>query len=237
MDFRGLQENLRQLLLRRVRAGQLTGMQLAREAGFQQPHISNFLNLKRSLSLQALDRVLSVQRLSVLDLLDEQELSQRASIVPPGEDGFENVVFLEAGPLAVQPRFSRDQVKDVFKFRNDFLARLRPALEGDRSAWQRFIALQVSAGEGMSMYPRLLPGAYMLLDRHYNSLRPYHRTGRNMYAVLHNAHCYFRYAEQQGPYLVLHTENPSYSRCLLPLAGKPPGDYIVGRIASIYIET
>jgi len=34
MDFLSLQENLRQLLLRRIRAGQLSGLQLARQAGF-----------------------------------------------------------------------------------------------------------------------------------------------------------------------------------------------------------
>ena len=237
MEFRSLRENLRQLLLRRVRAGQLTGLQLARQAGFQQPHISNFLNLKRSLSLEALDRVLAVQHLSVLDLLDQEELNRRASIVPPGRDEFENVILVEADLSAFLPRFTRDQVKETFKVSKSFLHRLRTGMEGDRSRWQRFIFLKASAREGMSMYPRLLPGAYVLVDRHYNSLTPYHPNERNMYAVRHAGHCYLRYAERKDAYLMLYSENPSYPSHIVPLAGKFPFDYIVGRICSVQIET
>jgi transcriptional regulator with XRE-family HTH domain len=238
MEFRSLQENLRQLLLRRVRAGQLSGLQLARQAGFQQPHISNFLNLKRGLSLEALDRVLAVQHLSVFDLLDQEELNRRASIVPPGRDEFENVILVEADLSAFLPRFTRDQVKETFKVSKSFLHRLRPGMEGDaRSRWQRFIFLKASAREGMSMYPRLLPGASVLVDRHYNSLAPYHRNERNMFAVMHAGHCYFRYAEQKDAYLMLHPENHSYPAHPVPLAGKSPSDYIVGRICSVQIET
>jgi transcriptional regulator with XRE-family HTH domain len=237
MDFHNLQENLRQLLLRRIRGGQLSGLQLARQAGFQQPHISNFLNMKRGLSLEALDRVLAVQHISVLDLLDQEELGRHASIVPPGRDEFENIVLVEADQSAFLPRFTRDQAKDTFKVGKNFLQRLRPAMEGDRSRWQRFIFLKASAREGMSMYPRLLPGAYVLVDRHYNSLAPYHRTERNMYAVMHAGHCYFRYVEQKDIYLVLQVENRAYTSHPLPLAGKSPSDYIVGRICSVQIET
>jgi hypothetical protein len=237
MDFHSLQHNLRRLLLRRIHAGQLTGLQLARQAGFQQPHISNFLNLKRGLSLEALDRVLSAQHISVLDLLDQEELSRHASIVPPGRDEFENVVLVEAEESAFLPRFTREQVKGTFKVGKSFLQRLRPDLVGDRSRWQRFIFLKASAREGMSMYPRLLPGAYVLLDRHYNSMAPYHRNDCNMYAVMHAGHCYIRYAEQKDAYLMLHPENHSYPAHPVPLAGKSPSDYIVGRICSVQIET
>ena len=179
VDFHSLQENLRRLLLRRVRAGQLTGLQLARQAGFRQPHISNFLNSKRGLSLEALDRVLSVQHISILDLVDEVELSRRAGIVPPARDEFENVILVDAGLAAFLPRFTRDQVRDTFKINKSFLRHLRPKMEGDRAQWQRFIFLRASARDGMSMYPRLLPGAFMLVDRHYNSLLPYHPSERN----------------------------------------------------------
>jgi hypothetical protein len=37
----------------RVKGGQLTGLKLSQQTGFQQAHISNFLNSKRSLSLEA----------------------------------------------------------------------------------------------------------------------------------------------------------------------------------------
>lgn len=237
MDFHGLQENLRQLLLRRIRARQLTGLQLARQAGFQQPHISNFLNMKRGLSLEALDRVLAVEHVSVLDLLDQEELGRHAGIVPPGRDEFENIVLVDADTTSLLPRFTRNQVKDTFKLGKNFLRRLRPGMEGDRSRWQRFIFLKANAREGMSMYPRLLPGAYVLVDRHYNSLAPYHRNERSMYAVMHAGQCYFRYAEQKDAYLMLHPENHSYPAHPVPLAGKSPSDYVVGRICSVQIET
>ena len=237
MDFHSLQENLRQLLLRRIREGQLSGLQLARQAGFQQPHISNFLNMKRGLSLEALDRVLSAQHISVLDLLDQEELNRHASIVPPGRDEFENVILVEADQDAFLPRFTRDQVKGTFKVEKNVLQRLRPGMEGDRSRWQRFIFLKASAREGMSMYPRLLPGAHVLVDRHYNSLLPYRCGERNMYAAMHAGHCYFRYVERREIYLVLQAENRAYSPHTRPLAGKSPSDYIVGRICSVQIET
>jgi transcriptional regulator with XRE-family HTH domain len=237
MDFYSLQENLRQLLLRRIHAGQLTGLQLARQAGFQQPHISNFLNMKRGLSLEALDRVLAVQHISVLDLLDQEELGQHASIVPPSRDEFENVVLVEANAASLQPRFTRDQAKDTFKVGKNFLRRLRPGMEGDRSRWQRFIFLKAGAPEGMSMYPRLLPGACVLVDRHYNSLLPYHRNERNMYAVMCNTRCSFRYVGQNDNYLVLHVENRAYPSHTVPLNGKSAADLIVGRVCSVQIET
>jgi hypothetical protein len=69
MKFEMLHENLRLEILRRIDRGVLSGSTLARATGFQQAHISNFLNRKRSLSLEGLDRVLTAQNLSVLDLL------------------------------------------------------------------------------------------------------------------------------------------------------------------------
>jgi hypothetical protein len=238
MDFRGLQDNLRRLLTQRIHAGQLTGMQLARQAGFQQAHICNFLHSKRGLSLDALDRVLSVQHLSVLDLLDQAELSRFAKIPPPARGQFENVVLVDADSAASRPRFTRDLVLDVFKVRKRLLRSLRPAMATDRSRWQRFIFIRAGAREGLSMYPRLLPGAYVLLDRHYNSLRPYVRNERNMYAVVHNGHCFLRYVEQKGAYLVLHAENRTYSTHALPLCpGDSPLEGVAGRVCSLQINT
>ena len=53
MKFKALQENLRKLIRGRIDEGDLTGLKLAHQTGFQQAHISNFLNSKRSLSLGA----------------------------------------------------------------------------------------------------------------------------------------------------------------------------------------
>src|SRR5258708_9644643 len=69
MNFQDLHELLRLELLRRIERGTLTGSRLAHQAGFQQAHISNFLNRKRSLSLEGLDRVLASQNLSIDQIL------------------------------------------------------------------------------------------------------------------------------------------------------------------------
>ena len=58
MKFRVLQDNLRKALWERIDQGDLTGIRLARQTGFKQAHISNFLNKKRGLSLEGMDKVL-----------------------------------------------------------------------------------------------------------------------------------------------------------------------------------
>ena len=64
-----LQESVRAELQRRVDSGRITASSLARQVGFKQAHISNFLNRRRALSLEGLDRVLAAQNLSVEGLL------------------------------------------------------------------------------------------------------------------------------------------------------------------------
>ena len=94
VKFKTLQENLRKLLWARIEDGALTGLHLAALTGFKQAHISNFLNRKCGLSFEGMDKVLGVQRLSVLDLLDHSEIDRRASIMPC-DDEFENVAICD----------------------------------------------------------------------------------------------------------------------------------------------
>ena len=105
MKFKSLQENLRKAIWERIDEGDLTGLRLAEQTGFKQAHISNFLNRKRSLSLEGMDRVLNVQHLSVLDLLDPAEVNKRASIPPPSDDEFDNIFVVESAVAATQPLF------------------------------------------------------------------------------------------------------------------------------------
>src|ERR1700679_1735428 len=69
MNFQDLHELLRLELLQRIERGTLTGSRLAQQAGFQHAHISNFLNRKRSPSLEGLDRVLAAQNLPIDQIL------------------------------------------------------------------------------------------------------------------------------------------------------------------------
>ncbi len=177
--FRALQENLRKALWERIQEGELTGLRLARETGFKQAHISNFLNRKRGLSVEGMDKVLNVQRLSILDLLDPGEINKRTSIAPPSDDEFDNVLRVDGAVAARQPLIMSTKVKDIVKLKRSFLRKLRPEMEGDRENWERFVIIRADGREGMSMYPRLLPGATVLIDRHYNSLKPYRKGESN----------------------------------------------------------
>src|SRR5436190_24062549 len=121
MKVKSLQENLRKAIWERIDDGNLTGLRLAEQTGFKQAHISNFLNRKRSLSLEGMDRVLSVQHLSILDLLDPSEVNKRASIPPPSEDEFENIFVADGSIAATQPQVMSMHVREIQKFKKRLL--------------------------------------------------------------------------------------------------------------------
>lgn len=238
MRFRTLQDNLRKLIWARIDSGQLTGLKLAHLTDFQQAHISNFLNGKRGLSLEGMDKVLSVLRISVLDLLDPAEINKRASIPPPSDDTFENVLLVE-GPIAAgEPLVTSSNVKDILKFKKSFLKRLRSEMQTPRDGWQRFVMIRVDARDGMSMYPRLLPGAAVLIDRHYNSLRPYHKNEQNMYVVKKDGSATVKYVELAGPNLILRPHNQAYPVDVIPVDSPlAAAEFIVGRVCHVAIDT
>jgi len=238
MKFRMLQENLRKTLWERIDAGELTCLRQADQTGFKQAHISNFLNRKRGLSLEGMDKVLNVQHLSVLDLIDPAEVNKRASILPPSEDDFDNVVVADSHIAASEALIMSMHVKEILKFRKSFLKRLKEEVEGDRSGWERFVIIKADAQEGMSMYPRTMPGAALLLDRHYNSLTPYRKGESNIYAVRKDETCTIKYVETADNHLILRPHNPAYPIEVIALEdGQRPGDHIVGRVCHVGIET
>jgi hypothetical protein len=238
MKFKALQENLRKALWQRIDEGELTGLGLAGQTGFKQAHISNFLNRKRGLSLEGMDKVLRVQHLSVLDLLDPAEINKRASIVPPSEDEFQGVLLVDGAVAATEPIVMSMNVKDILKFKKSFLRNLRAETEGNRSGWERFVLIKVDAREGMSMYPRLLPGATVLIDRHYNSLKRFRRDQANMYAVKQDGTCTVKYVEVTDNQLLLRPHNNAYPVEVISIEdGKRPGDYLIGRVCYVGVET
>jgi transcriptional regulator with XRE-family HTH domain len=237
VKFQRLQENLRALIWTRIEAGEFTGLKLAQQAGFQQAHISNFLNRKRGLSLEGMDRVMAVLRISVLDLLDPAEVNKRASILPPSEDLFENVLLVDGAVAARDVLITSQNVRDILKFKKNFLRRLRPEMQSARQHWRRFLLVKVGARDGMSMYPRLLPGATVLIDRHYNSLRPYRKGERNMYAVRKDNTCTVKYVELNGNNLILRPHNQAYPVDVMVMEESTPfADYIIGRVCHVSIE-
>ncbi len=229
---------IRKTLWSRIEEGNLTGLGLAQQTGFKQAHISNFLNRKRGLSIDGMDKVMNVQRLSVLDLLDPAEINKRASIPPPSDDEFENVLLVDDNVAASSPLLMSRHVKDMLKFKKRFLETLRPKMEGSREDWERFVLIRASAREGMSMYPRLLPGATVLIDRHYNSLKAYRKGETNMYAVNKLQACSLKYVELAGNHLILRPHNTAYSVEIIAMAeGKKAADYLIGRVCYVGIET
>ncbi len=229
VTFQTLQERLRQLVRARIEAGQLSGLQLARQTGFQQAHISNFLNRKRGLSLQGLDRVLAVLSLSTLDLLYSQEGGPSA--VPGEAEDFEDVPLVDGAVAAGSPNIAGSQVRDVLKFKRSSLSALHPDVAESRRAWRRFVLIRLEARDSLSMYPRAAAGVTLLIDRHYNSLRPHRRGSLNIYAVRKNGGCSVRYLELSGNSLVLR---PFARACPVDViriaSGKTVADYIVGRV-------
>ena len=236
MKFKGLQENLRKTLLHKIDEGELTGLRLAEQTGFRQAHISNFLNRKRSLSLDGMDKVLNVQRLSILDLLDPAEINKRASIPPPSEDDFDNVFLVDGSVAATQPLIMSKNVREIQKFKRSFLRKLRTDLHARRREWERFVAVRADAS-AMSMYPRLLPGATILIDRHYNTLQPYRRGEPTMYAVNASGACKVRYVEMAGDNVVLRPHNQNYAVEVFSLGEEQTlDDYLVGRVCYVGME-
>jgi len=87
------------------------------------------------------------------------------------------------------------------------------------------------------MHPRLSPGATLLIDRHYNSLKPYRKSEFNMYAVLKNDTCAVTYVEPSPNTLLLRPHNHSHPIEVLPIAeAKMAEDYLVGRICHLSLE-
>ena len=171
MNFTTLQDRLRRLLLARISAGEFTGVALASRVGFQQAHISNFLNQKRSLSLDAMDQVLASLHLSVLDLIETAEIDCRAKSAPAIDKDFQSVPLVAMATACTAPVISRANTLDLLNFKKNFLRRLRPDTASIRKTWTRFVLVKADARNSTAMYPRLLPGATLLIDRHYNSLQ------------------------------------------------------------------
>src|ERR1700756_3622985 len=141
MKFKVLQDNLRKVLWERIDAGELTGLRLAQQTEFKQAHISNFLNRKRGLSLEGMDRVLAVQHLSVLDLLEPSEVNKRASILPPSNDEFQNVLLTDGTVAATHPLITSMNVKEILKFKKSFLKKLKAETAGDPKHWGRLVLI------------------------------------------------------------------------------------------------
>jgi transcriptional regulator with XRE-family HTH domain len=75
-DFAELLRRLEERLKARIRNGELTERGLALRVGLSQPHTHNVLKGARILTPGTADRILRALRISVLDLLEPEELKR-----------------------------------------------------------------------------------------------------------------------------------------------------------------
>jgi hypothetical protein len=237
--FQSLQDRLRASVWARLERGELTGKSLAHKAGFQQAHLSNFLNGKRGLSLQAMDRLLDVLHLDVLQLAGVDEALRHASYRErPGNDT-EAVALVTLATAARVARFSADHIQDVIGFRRSFLRRLKPKTLGNRRDWTRFAVVSVDDENAAAMSPVLRPHAQLLIDRHYNAPPPGDVVSDEFYAVMEGGRgCITRLTSTPG-HLILRPLKESESAPVRLIAvphGRKVGDFIIGRVRHVAME-
>jgi transcriptional regulator with XRE-family HTH domain len=231
MNFTQMHERLRMELQRRIQRGTLSVSLLARQTGFGQSHLSNFLHGRRQLSLEAMDRILATQQMSAADLLPalERRLEHR--------EAEERVPVVSHATALFEPQVRPGAVQSVLHLPAKTLRATRARTGPQRSAWQRFVAVTISAQEAQAMEPLVLPNAVVLIDRHYNSLAAYRPNRPNLYAVRQDAKLKLRYVDFQMNRLVLRPHSIAFPVELMEVgANESPNDLIVGRVALILNE-
>jgi hypothetical protein len=235
MNFQDLHELLRLELLHRIERGDLTGTSLAKQANFRQGHISNFLNRKRSLSLDGMDRVLAAQSLTV-DQLMPIELSASSSPVPTLEQ-IECIPVVSATTAMHEAVVRHGSIIETIHVSAAQLQDTRSQSSPKVAHWQRFIAVRADEQQAAAMGPILAAGAIVVLDRHYISLAPYRTHQRTLLAVRSGAGLLLRYVEFDDGRLILRPLSINYPVQLLKLGShETPADYIVGRVCLVVSE-
>ena len=233
MNFTQMHERLRLELLRRIQRGTVSVSLLARQTGFGQSHLSNFLHNRRQLSLEAMDRILAAQHMTAGDLLPA--VYPREALTADGEGSAVPVVSHSAALF--EPFIRPSTAQSMLQLPSGLLQSIRTRVSKQRRAWQRFVAVRIPAADALPMEPLVLPEAITLIDRHYNSLMPYRPNRPNLYAVRHGSHLTPRYVDFVANRLVLRPHNIAFPVDLIEVeVSEPPSELIVGRIALILNE-
>jgi hypothetical protein len=233
MNFTQMHERLRLELLRRIQRGTLSVSLLARQTGFGQSHMSNFLRSRRQLSLEALDRVLSSQHITPWELLP---LDYRRTRAPDVEES-DGVPMVSHAAALFEPFIRVASARSMLRVPADWLGaiRARPAIH--RKMWRRFVAVSISPGDALAMDPMVQADGIAVLDRHYTSLIDYRPNRPNIYAVRNGARLSLRYVDFLANRLVLRPHNLAFPVDLLEIApGEAPADLIAGRVALLINE-
>ncbi|MGO9324362.1 MAG: hypothetical protein ACLP07_07365 [Terracidiphilus sp.] len=228
-----MHERLRLELLRRIQRGTVSVSLLGRQTGFGQAHLSNFLRRRRQLSLEAMDRILTAQHLTIADLLPS---AQQLEPEPRG-DGVCAVPVVSHAVALFEPVIRPSAIQSLLYLPAVAVESVHSHASVTRRAWERFVAVRVPAVDAPAMDPLLLSEAITLIDRHYNSLLAYRPDRANLYAVRDGAHLKFRYADFLASRLVLRPHNLAFPVDLIDVeSGESPNELLVGRIALILNE-
>ena len=233
MNFLQMHERLRLELLRRIQRGTLSVSLLARQAGFAQAHMSNFLRNRRQLSMAALDRVLTSQHMTILDLLPAN--SERAG--PFNSENTTSVPVISHAAALFEPYIRASSIRFMLPLPAGLLASVRARSGNSRKGWERWVAVSVTAIDALPMEPVVLPDAIVLLDRHYVSLIGYRPNRPNLYAVRNGNRLVLRYVDFLMDRVVLRPHNLTFPVDLLQVApGEAPSDLVAGRVAFVLNE-
>jgi hypothetical protein len=234
MNFQDLHELLRLELLRRIERGSLTRSRLVHQTGFQQAHISNFLNSKRALSLEGLDRVLASQNLTIDQILP---IDLAGSAAPQPRESMDIVPVVSPSTAMDDARIAESAVIETIQISASRLYDNRARSSAKRANWQRFLAIRADAQQSAAMEPLLPPGAIAVLDRHYNSLAPYRAQQPTLYAVRCGAALLLRFVDFDEGHLILRPYSRTFPVQLLRLAShESAADYIIGRVCLVFSE-
>ncbi len=233
MNFTQMHERLRLELLRRIQRGTLSVSLLARQTGFGQAHLSNFLHSRRQLSLEAMDRILAAQHMTAGDLVAFGRMPAEA---PAGEKAASVPIVSHAVAL-FEPFVRPSAMHSTLQLPEGLLGSLRARSSNARKPWERFVAVRIPAADALPMEPLVLPEAIALIDRHYNSLAPYRPNRANLYAVRNGAHLTLRYVNFLSSRLILRPHNIVFPVELIEVDPEgSPGDLLAGRVALIINE-
>lgn len=233
MNLTQMHERLRLELLRRIQRGTLSVSLLARQTGFAQAHLSNFLHSRRQLSLEAMDRILAAQRMTAADLLPAT--GRAADLTLAAERS--SVPIVSHAVALFEPLLRPSAVQAMLHLPAGALQSIRARATAARRSWERFVAVRIPAADALAMEPLVLPEALALIDRHYNSLAPYRPNRPNLYAVRHGSHLTLRYVDFLSNRLVLRPHNIAFPLDLIEIDGdESPSGLLVGRVALVLNE-
>ena len=227
MSIRQLHDRVRIELLRRIDRGTLSVSLLARQTGLTQAHISNFLHGHRSMSIDALDKVLSATRMEVDDLLRQKRGTGSANHV-----GESVAIPLVPHSVAIfEPYMRPSVIEEIRPHPTADVADLEARCANARRQWERFVAIRIDAGDARGMEPVITAGAVVLLDRHYTSFKPWREGATNLYAARVGSQLLLRDAQHQSDRVVLRPYRAQAEAHVVEVGpGETPSDVLVGRV-------